>query len=61
MRSTLTVTLAQLAAFWRDPATAWLKALQLEIKEDEADDKKKDKPKPPKEQKAAAGKDDEEG
>ena len=35
---TLTVTLAQLAAFWRDPAKAWLKALQLEIKEDEADD-----------------------
>ena len=35
---TLTVTLAQLTAFWRDPAKAWLKALQLEVKEDEADD-----------------------
>ena len=35
---TLTLTLAQLAAFWRDPAKAWLKALQLEVKEEEDDD-----------------------
>jgi exodeoxyribonuclease V gamma subunit len=37
-KEVLTVTLAQLIRFWRDPAQAWLKALQLEIAEDEADD-----------------------
>ena len=35
---TATLTLAQLSTFWKDPAQAWLKAMQLEIKEDEADD-----------------------
>lgn len=34
----LTVTLAQLIRFWQNPAQAWLKALQLEIADDEADD-----------------------
>ncbi len=33
-----TITLVQLIQFWRDPAQAWLKALQLEIAEDDADD-----------------------
>jgi exodeoxyribonuclease V gamma subunit len=36
--ATRTLPLAQLIAFWRDPAKAWLKAMQLEIQEDEADD-----------------------
>ena len=34
----VTLPLAQLIGFWRDPAKAWLKAMQLEIQEDEADD-----------------------
>ena len=33
-----TLTLAQLIQFWRDPAAAWLRALQVEIPRDEADD-----------------------
>ncbi|MBK8475101.1 MAG: exodeoxyribonuclease V subunit gamma [Opitutaceae bacterium] len=36
--SPLTLTLKQLTNFWRDPARAWLQALQLEIHEDEPDD-----------------------
>ena len=32
------VTLAQLVAFWRDPARAWLRALQLETAEETFDD-----------------------
>ncbi len=34
----LTLTLKQLTAFWRDPARAWLQAMQLEVREDEPDD-----------------------
>lgn len=34
----VTLTLSQLTAFWRDPAKAWLKAMQMEIQEDEEDD-----------------------
>jgi len=32
------LSLAQLIAFWKNPAQAWLKTLQLEIQEDETDD-----------------------
>jgi exodeoxyribonuclease V gamma subunit len=32
------VTLAELVAFWRDPARAWLRALQLEVAGEEDDD-----------------------
>ncbi len=34
----LSLTLAQLAAFWKDPARAWLKSLRIDIPEDEEDD-----------------------
>lgn len=34
----LTLALRQLTAFWRDPARAWLQAMQLEVREDEPDD-----------------------
>ncbi|TAG31283.1 MAG: hypothetical protein EAZ36_03090 [Verrucomicrobia bacterium] len=34
----LTLTLAQLASFWKDPARAWLRALQLDVAEEERDD-----------------------
>lgn len=34
----LGVTLDQLASFWQDPARAWLKALRVNVPQDEADD-----------------------
>ena len=34
----LTLTLKQLVAFWKDPARGWLRAMQLELSEDEGDD-----------------------
>jgi exodeoxyribonuclease V gamma subunit len=36
--TTGTLTLAQLIAFWKDPARAWFRAMQLDVSEDDPDD-----------------------
>jgi exodeoxyribonuclease V gamma subunit len=36
--ATRALTLAQLTAFWKDPIRAWLRAMQLDVAEDAADD-----------------------
>lgn len=36
--TTETLTLAQLIAFWKDPARAWLRAMHLDFSEDDPDD-----------------------